>query len=72
MPAHPQPQGVLSRGAGGDAHGPQAGSKLTVMIVDDDPVNQLVMHNLLTPEGYEVCVCICGKGPEGYEVCVCV
>ena len=43
-----------------------------MMIVDDDPVNQLVMHNLLTPEGYEVCVCICGKGPEGYEVCVCV
>lgn len=26
-----------------------------VLSVDDDPINQMVVENLLSPEGYKVC-----------------
>lgn len=30
------------------------GGRIRVLSVDDDPVNQLVIQNLLAPQGYEV------------------
>ncbi len=39
------------------------GGKVRVLSVDDDPVNQLVIQNLLAPEGYEI-LQVC-KGQQG-------
>lgn len=40
-----------------------------VLSVDDDPVNQLVMQALLTPEGYEVRVLGCSEWCRGASLC---
>lgn len=38
----------------------ELGGAPLVLSVDDDPINQMVVENLLTPEGYEV------RGAQGY------
>ena len=40
----------------------ELGGAPLVLSVDDDPINQMVVENLLTPEGYEV------RGAQGYAM----
>ena len=61
LPAIPSSHAIpsvnnLSGGGGGGGGGLRrpAGVKPKVLSVDDDPINQMVVQNLLAPEGYEV------------------
>lgn len=43
----------------------ERGAKVRVLSVDDDPVNQLVIQNLLAPVGYEILQVSGSCGPGG-------
>ena len=48
------PPAAFASGGSAGAGGGKKGGTIRVLSVDDDPVNQMVIQNMLAPEGYEV------------------